>query len=190
MHLNAMEYTKRDCDPREIAKPRNFTLNLSDSDVEVLCGKAAILGMTAEDLLSRFASDLVFGSICTCEQDSTNATTWYKNHSLNESSEGKAYCENSFIHYLFRFCVLPHCAYIMEDISCSISELSFLDDDSEHNQSVVDDLEASESFILHYYDNYAKSVESPQTLLEAITDLIKYTVRLSKLLGHESEFSY
>ncbi|HEX2938874.1 MAG TPA: hypothetical protein VHO66_08145 [Ruminiclostridium sp.] len=64
---------------KEIAtiKPRTITIELSDADVDRLCGKAGGVGMTASELIESFIGDLVDGTYSNGSDERDYAEQWF-----------------------------------------------------------------------------------------------------------------
>mgnify|MGYP006907984167 CR=1 FL=1 len=79
----------------EIRKPKTFSLNLSDADIKQLFLKTGISGITPEELLENFISDLLDGEYSNGSDERMYAQQWFDRCCFDSINEN-----NSFLNYI------------------------------------------------------------------------------------------
>lgn len=167
---------EREQQQAEIAtiRPRSFTLNLSDADVERLFEKAYSNGITPADLLEGFIGDLVGGTYSHGSDERLYAQQYFDRCNYGDGSE-------SWLAWS-----LYNCEYsdIEDYLSVYESCLEEMEDPIPDEQEKIKELFAdAEAKLKEIYDSYVaemkyRSVAEPQPYSEALQAVIDYRAEL------------
>lgn len=100
-------------------KERNFTLKLSDTDVERVFQKAGGAGLTVSELLQNFIGDLVGGTYSNGSDERDFAQQWF------ERCWFGAFPERTFTQYLIQTDQLDFVLSLWDDIQVAKEELTY-----------------------------------------------------------------
>lgn len=143
-----MSYNEKTAEP----KPRTFRLNLTDTDVVEIYKKAGAVGLTPDELLSNFVSDLICGTYTNGSDERMYANEWFDRCMFSLRTE------KTFLTYLLDYDSLDEFIDLQKEIFSCKEEIA------EMNVSDFDSFEEYESELKYYNDRIENANEDMQEM--------------------------
>lgn len=160
----------------ETIKPRQFSLNLSNADVERIFEKTGAFNITVEELLENFIGDLVSGTYSNGSDERMCAENWFERFGFSWMYE------KTFLTYILQYDSLDYVIGTYEDIQTFKEELQYSKEKptkftKEEIEDLKNDLEDSQEQLNSIYSDFKEwakcDVKSLEEEMKEVFEWIK-----------------
>ncbi len=171
-------------------KERNFSVNLSDADVERLFNKVGEAGLTVSELFGNFVGDLVSGTYSNGSDERMYANQWF-----DRCWFGMGFGESSFLQWLITNDSVSEAIDAWNDLQDAKNELQEFqiedESDEEYADNCKEDISYYEEILNDMFGGYKEEEMSSKnsTLENEMEKVMQWHEEMRKLKGKENKFT-